>query len=167
MYLFEIYFLSFLVVCPGVGFLDHMVALFLVSKKPPHCSPYWLHQFTFPPTAKEDYGFIFWWKISLTRSKNLFFSIMFLWKNIWEDATPWRDPEKDTASAWYHSEPWNAHTPHHALGWGQPSLPLNPSASYPLRVPEPSLLWASMPSLLALTVYFVQLKAVYSNSFLT
>ena len=30
MCIFEIEFLSFLVMCPGVGLLDHMVALFLV-----------------------------------------------------------------------------------------------------------------------------------------
>ena len=30
MHLFELEFLSFLDVCPGVGLLDHMVALFLV-----------------------------------------------------------------------------------------------------------------------------------------
>ena len=31
MYSFKLEFLSFLDVCPGVGLLDHMVALFLVS----------------------------------------------------------------------------------------------------------------------------------------
>ena len=30
MYLFELEFLSFLDICPGVGLLDHMVVLFLV-----------------------------------------------------------------------------------------------------------------------------------------
>ena len=36
---------------PRSGLLDHMVALFLVFfKEPPYCSPWWLHQFTFPST---------------------------------------------------------------------------------------------------------------------
>ena len=51
MYLLELWFS--LDVCSGVGLLDHMVALFLIFKEPPHCSPHWLHQFTFPSPAWE------------------------------------------------------------------------------------------------------------------
>ena len=36
---------------PGIGSLDHMVALFL--KEPPCCPLWWLHQFTFPPTLQD------------------------------------------------------------------------------------------------------------------
>ena len=40
--------------CPGVGLLDHMIALFLFFfKEPPYCSLLWLYQFTFPPTMEE------------------------------------------------------------------------------------------------------------------
>ena len=59
-------------VCSGVGLLDHMVALFLIFKEPPHCSPHWLHQFTFPSPVWEGSLFstpfpafivcrFFWW----------------------------------------------------------------------------------------------------------
>ena len=34
-----------------VGLLDHVVVLFFTE--PPWCSPSWLYQFTFPPTARE------------------------------------------------------------------------------------------------------------------
>ena len=37
-----------------MGFLGHMIALFLVFKESPYCLPYWLYQFTFPPTVQED-----------------------------------------------------------------------------------------------------------------
>ena len=33
-------------ICPGMILLDYMLALFLVFKEPPYCSPKWLHQFT-------------------------------------------------------------------------------------------------------------------------
>ena len=70
MYLLELWFS--LDVCSGVGLLDHMVALFLIFKEPPHCSPHWLHQFTFPLPAWEGSLFstpfpafivcrFFWW----------------------------------------------------------------------------------------------------------
>ena len=38
---------------PGLELLGHMVVLFLVFGKPPYCSPWWLHQFTFPLTVYE------------------------------------------------------------------------------------------------------------------
>ena len=58
--------------CPEMRLLGHMVALFLVFKEPPHCSPQWLHQFTFPPPVWEGSLFstpsptfivcrFFWW----------------------------------------------------------------------------------------------------------
>ena len=37
MYLFELEFSPD--ICPGLGFLDHMVTLFLVFKEPPYCFP--------------------------------------------------------------------------------------------------------------------------------
>ena len=37
----------------GVGFLGHMVVLFLDFKESPYCLPQWLYQFTFPPTVQE------------------------------------------------------------------------------------------------------------------
>ena len=36
-----------------VGLLDYMVVLFPVFKEPAYCPPYWLYQFTFPPTVQE------------------------------------------------------------------------------------------------------------------
>ena len=33
--------------------LDHMEILFLIFKEPLYCFPWWLYQFTFPPTVKE------------------------------------------------------------------------------------------------------------------
>ena len=42
--------------CPGVGLLDHKVALFLVVfffKEPPYCSSQWLYQFTFSQTVQK------------------------------------------------------------------------------------------------------------------
>ena len=56
MYLFKLW-LS-LDICPGVGQLDHLVALFLVFfffLGNLHYSPQWLYQFTFPPTAQESF----------------------------------------------------------------------------------------------------------------
>ena len=45
-------------ICPVVESLGHTVVLSLVFffsvKKSPYCSPYWLYQFTFPPTMQED-----------------------------------------------------------------------------------------------------------------
>ena len=38
-HLFELEFLSFPDICPGVGLMDHVVTLFLVFKEPPYCSP--------------------------------------------------------------------------------------------------------------------------------
>ena len=39
-------------ICPGVGLLSHMVALFSVFfKGSPYCSPEWVYQFTFPPAV--------------------------------------------------------------------------------------------------------------------
>ena len=49
MCLYELWFSQAL--CPGVGLLGHMVALFL--KRPPHCFPQWRSQFTFPATVQE------------------------------------------------------------------------------------------------------------------
>ena len=42
-------------ICPGVGLLDHMVALCQFFKEPPYCSLLWLYQFTFPPTVWEGF----------------------------------------------------------------------------------------------------------------
>ena len=40
--------------CPVVGLLGHIVALFLVFKENSMLwSPYWLYQFTFPPAVQE------------------------------------------------------------------------------------------------------------------
>ena len=36
----------------GVGLLGHMVVLFPVCKESLYCLPWWLYQFTFPPTEK-------------------------------------------------------------------------------------------------------------------
>ena len=41
MYLFALEFSSFLDVCPGVGLLDYMVALFLLFKENPYSFPHW------------------------------------------------------------------------------------------------------------------------------
>ena len=51
-------FSSFLDICPGVGLLDHMVTLLLMFKGTSLLfslvvSPWWLHQFTSPPTVQE------------------------------------------------------------------------------------------------------------------
>ena len=51
MTLFELWFSQG--ICPVVGLLGRMVVLFLVFKEPLYCSPYWLYQFTFPPTVQE------------------------------------------------------------------------------------------------------------------
>ena len=53
MYLFELWF--FLDICTGIGFLDHMVALFLFYffKELSYCSQ-WLYQLTFSPTGCES-----------------------------------------------------------------------------------------------------------------
>ena len=41
-------------ICLGVGLLGHMVVLFLVFfKESPYHLPWWLYQFTFPPTVQE------------------------------------------------------------------------------------------------------------------
>ena len=40
-------------ICLEVGSLGHMVVLFLVFKESPYRLPYWLDQFTFPPTVQE------------------------------------------------------------------------------------------------------------------
>ena len=37
--------------CPT--YIPHTVALVLVLKESPHCFPYWLHQFVFPPTVQD------------------------------------------------------------------------------------------------------------------
>ena len=42
-------------ICPGVGLLDHEVVLFF--EEPSYCFPYWLHQFTFPPTVFKCFFF--------------------------------------------------------------------------------------------------------------
>ena len=52
-YLFELEFLSFLDICPGMGLVDHMVALFLDFWGPSILFSIWLHQFIFPPIAYE------------------------------------------------------------------------------------------------------------------
>ena len=39
-------------ICPGVGLLGHIVALYF-SEVLPYCYPEWLYQFTFPPRAQE------------------------------------------------------------------------------------------------------------------
>ena len=49
LHLFKVWFSPDM--CPGVGLLDQMVALFLVFKGISHCSPWWLHQFTFSPAV--------------------------------------------------------------------------------------------------------------------
>ena len=51
MYLFGFEFC--LDICTRVGFLDYMVILFLCSEELPYCFPYWLCQFTSPPTVQE------------------------------------------------------------------------------------------------------------------
>ena len=43
--------------CPGVGLLDHMATLFLVSEEPRHFFPWWLHQLTFPPSSVGEFPF--------------------------------------------------------------------------------------------------------------
>ena len=40
-------------ICPVMGFLGHIVVLFLVFKETSYCSPQWMYQFTFPPTVQE------------------------------------------------------------------------------------------------------------------
>ena len=40
-------------ICPVGGLLGCMLVLFLVFKEPPCCSPWWLYQFTFPPTVQD------------------------------------------------------------------------------------------------------------------
>ena len=50
-YLFELVFLCFLKVYPGVELLGHMVVLFLVFREISILSPQWLHKFIFPPTV--------------------------------------------------------------------------------------------------------------------
>ena len=49
---FQIMFVFFLCICPGVGFLGHMF-YFQFFKEPTYCSPQWLHQYIFPPTEQE------------------------------------------------------------------------------------------------------------------
>ena len=57
MYLFKLWFSPD--ICPGVGFLDHMVTIFLgFFKEPPYRFPYWLHQFTFPLFSPPSLAFI-------------------------------------------------------------------------------------------------------------
>ena len=51
MYLFELVFLFFSDIFPGVELLGHMIVLFSVFEKSAYCFPQWLHQFTFPPTV--------------------------------------------------------------------------------------------------------------------
>ena len=55
MYLFKLWFS--LTMCPGVGLLDHMATLFLVSEEPRHFFPWWLHQLTFPPSSVGEFPF--------------------------------------------------------------------------------------------------------------
>ena len=49
--LFELASLFSLGKYPDVELLDHRVVLLLIYEAPPQCSPQWLHQFTFSPTA--------------------------------------------------------------------------------------------------------------------
>ena len=42
-------------ICPGVGLLDREVVLFF--EEPSLCFPYWVHQFTFPPTVFKYFFF--------------------------------------------------------------------------------------------------------------
>ena len=50
MFLFKLEFSSFLDICPGMGLLDHVVALVLAFKGVSIL--WWLHQFTFPATVQ-------------------------------------------------------------------------------------------------------------------
>ena len=78
MYLFELVFLYFLDICPGVKLLGHIVVLFLVYEKPPCCFPQWLHQFTFPPTVYKGWSIFFWtWFLSLNIMFVRFIHILF------------------------------------------------------------------------------------------
>lgn len=38
-----------------VGWLDEVVVLVFIPEDPPRCSPWWLHQFALPPTARITY----------------------------------------------------------------------------------------------------------------
>ena len=72
MFLFKLEFSSFLDICPGMGLLDHVVALVLVFKGVSILQ--WLHQFTFPATMQEGSLSCIW---SLLK---LFTVILCYWK---------------------------------------------------------------------------------------
>ena len=54
-HLFQLVFLLFLDIYPGLELPDHMIAFFIFFEEPIHCFPSWLYWSTFTPTVYKDF----------------------------------------------------------------------------------------------------------------